>query len=60
MPSNVRVAVVKRLLEGKGYMLVRTHGSHHTFTKPGAPNVGIVEHRKQVLYVYDKKAQQVP
>ncbi|HEX5242945.1 MAG TPA: type II toxin-antitoxin system HicA family toxin [Tepidisphaeraceae bacterium] len=60
MPSNVRFAVVKKLLERKGYILDHVTGSHHIFKKPGATNVNIPVHRNQVLYVYFKQAEKAP
>ena len=38
MPSPVRYAEVKRMLEAIGYRFDRIKGSHHIFVKPGAGN----------------------
>lgn len=35
MPSPIRFAEVKRMLEGYGWSEVRITGSHHIFGKPG-------------------------
>ncbi len=58
MPSDVRFAVVKKLLESKGYVLDHVTGSHHIFVKPGVPQQIVPVHRNQVKHVYFKKAQQ--
>jgi len=58
MPSPVRFAVVKKLLEEKGYRLDRISGSHHIFRKPGAPAQNIPVHHNQVKHVYYRKAQE--
>jgi predicted RNA binding protein YcfA (HicA-like mRNA interferase family) len=60
MPSPVRFAVVKKVLESKGYVLDHVTGSHHIFRKPGAPQVIVPVHRNQVLHVYFKKAEKAP
>jgi hypothetical protein len=36
MPSPVRFAIVRKLLESKGYRLDRISGSHHVFVKPAS------------------------
>ena len=60
MPSPVRFAVVRRLLEGKGYALTKISGSHHKFTKAGCQPLSIPVHRNQVKYVYYKIAEEAP
>jgi predicted RNA binding protein YcfA (HicA-like mRNA interferase family) len=60
MPSPVRFAVVKRLLESKGYAMNRIAGSHHIFDKPGVPHVNIPVHKNQVKYAYYRLAQKAP
>lgn len=57
MPSPVRFAVVRRLLEAKGYRLDRISGSHHVFVKAGVTHVNIPVHRGQVKHVYYRQAQ---
>lgn len=60
MPSPVRFAVVKKLLESKGYTLTDISGSHHVFRKPGARALPIPVHHNQVKHVYYRKAQKAP
>ena len=57
MASEVRFAIVKGMLESKGYELARIRGSHHIFTKKGHPLLSIPVHNKKVLpkYVKDVK-----
>ena len=57
MPSPVRFAVVRKLLEEKGYVLARIEGSHHIFKKPGARQQIIPGHRNDVKYAYYRNAQ---
>jgi predicted RNA binding protein YcfA (HicA-like mRNA interferase family) len=52
MPSSVRFAEVRRLLEEHGYGLKRISGSHHIFDKPGERPVPIPVHDGKVKYVY--------
>lgn len=54
MPSEVRFAVVRKLLESHGYTLARISGSHHVFTKPGAETVSIPVHGGKVKPFYLK------
>ena len=61
MPAPVRFAVVRAVLEAKGYRLTRISGSHHIFTKPGQPLiVSVPAHRGMVKHVYLRKAQGAP
>lgn len=60
MPSPVRFAVVRKLLESKGYALDRVNGSHHVFKKPGAPLLIVPVHHNQVKHGYYKKAREAP
>ena len=60
MPSPVRIAVVRKLLESKGYRLDRVSGSHHIFVKPGVPHVNIPVHANQVKYGYYRRAEEAP
>ncbi len=52
MPSPVRFAVVKKLLESKGYKLVRVAGSHHVFEKAGVRPQIVPVHHNQVKHGY--------
>jgi predicted RNA binding protein YcfA (HicA-like mRNA interferase family) len=47
MPSPVRFAEVKRLLERHGWVLNRITGSHHIFVRPGEPHLAIPVHKGQ-------------
>lgn len=59
MPSEVRFAEVRRLLEKHGWILIRIRGSHHVFQKPGAPTFSIPVHHGKVkpFYVREIKRQ---
>ncbi len=58
MPSPVRFAVVKRLLESRGWTLVRITGSHHHFAKPGeVGHYSIPVHKGQVKHGYYRDLQ---
>ena len=59
MPSNVRFAEVRKLLETHGWTLSRIRGSHHVFTKPGAGAVPIPVHHNQVKAAYVRKIQKL-
>lgn len=60
MPSPVRFAVVKKLLESKGYKLVRVAGSHHIFEKAGVRPQIVPVHHNQVKHGYYRNAQKAP
>jgi predicted RNA binding protein YcfA (HicA-like mRNA interferase family) len=55
MPSPVRFAQVRRLLEKHGWVLSRIHGSHHTFVKPGCRSFPVPVHNGKVDYAYYRK-----
>lgn len=57
MASEVRFSAIKKMLEDKGYMLARIHGSHHVFTKPGARPVPIPVHKGKVKPAYARMIQ---
>lgn len=60
MPSEVRFAVLRRLLESKGWSLARVSGSHHIFEKDGeAQHLSIPVHRGKVKHVYARKVHQI-
>jgi len=59
MPSPVRFAVVKRLLESHGWQLVRISSSHHVFAKPGAANVVIPVHGGKVKPAYVREIKKI-
>ena len=53
MPSEVRFAVVRKLLETNGWTLVRISSSHHIFEKPGRRgHLSISVHHGKVKYGY--------
>ena len=52
MASDVRFAVVKKLLDNAGWDLVRIRGSHHVFDKPNESPLSIPVHRGKVKAVY--------
>jgi len=60
MPSDVRFAEVRKLLESKGYVLAQISGSHHVFKKAGVAPQVVPVHRNQVKYVYYRQAQKAP
>jgi predicted RNA binding protein YcfA (HicA-like mRNA interferase family) len=57
MPSPVRFAIVRRMLESKGYRMDRVTGSHHVFVKPGAPSEAIPVHGGKVKPYYVRKIE---
>lgn len=59
MPSKVRFAIVRRLLEGAGYVLVRINGSHHIFEKEGAELLSIPVKNGKVKPFYARKIQKI-
>lgn len=40
-PAVMRFAEVRKILEGQGYTLRATKGSHNIFTKAGAPRIEV-------------------
>ena len=59
MPSPVRFAVVKKLLEDHGWALVRIKGSHHSFRKAGVGTFPVPVHHGKVAHVYFKEAEKI-
>ena len=59
MAGEVRFAVVQKMLERAGYRLVRVHGSHHYFTKPGAEPFSIPVHHGKVKPYYVCQVERV-
>jgi len=59
LPSDVRFAVVKSLLESNGWQLTRISSSHHIFTKPGFPVITIPVHHDKVKAVYVRKIKKL-
>ncbi len=59
MASEVRFAEVRGMLERAGYALVRIHGSHHYFCKPGQQPVSIPVHRGRVKPYYVRQVERI-
>lgn len=58
MPSEVRFAEVRRVLEQHGWTLIRIRGSHHVFSKPGeASGITLPVHRGKVSPVYIRQIE---
>jgi predicted RNA binding protein YcfA (HicA-like mRNA interferase family) len=57
MPSPVRFAIVRKLLEDNGWVLVRVKGSHHSFTKAGVGTYSVPVHHGHVKHGYYKEAR---
>ena len=57
MPSPIRFAELRKLLESKGYRLDRVSGSHHVFVKAGVPHLSIPVHKGKVKYGYYRIAE---
>ena len=57
MPSEVRAAIVQRMLEAAGWTLARIRGHHYVFTKPGRRPLVIVVERGKVRPVYVRLAE---
>lgn len=59
VPSEVRFAEVKALLERNGWSLDRVSGSHHIFSKPGVSLLSIPVHRGKVKFGYVRRIRQI-
>ena len=59
MGNEVRFAEVRRILEGRGYVLARIRGSHHLFIKPGELPVSVPVHQGKVKSVYVRKIEKL-
>jgi predicted RNA binding protein YcfA (HicA-like mRNA interferase family) len=60
MPSEVRYAQVKRMLESRGYALHRVRGSHHVFKKPGVATFVVPVHHGKVKHAYVRQIETLP
>lgn len=58
MPSDIRFADLRKLLESHGWDLSRIKGSHHIFTKEGEWPIVFPVHRRQVKYAYVRKIKE--
>jgi predicted RNA binding protein YcfA (HicA-like mRNA interferase family) len=59
MAGDTRFSVVKKMLEGAGYRLVRISGSHHYFTKPGEQPLSIPVHHGKVKPYYVRQVEKI-
>ena len=59
MANELRFSTVRTLLESNGWVLTRTHGSHHVFTKPGRWPISLPVHRGKVKAIYVRKVQEI-
>ena len=59
MPSEVRFAVLRQVLEGGGWRLIRVTGSHHVFKKPDSPDVVLPVHRGKVKPYYVRQVEKL-
>ena len=57
--SEKRFSEVQRILEKKGYHLVRIMGSHHIFEKPGAPLCSVPVHKRKVKPTYVRQIEKL-
>ena len=55
-PHEASFADVRRVLEGHGWLIARTEGSHHHFVKDGEPDILTVPvHNKRVTRTYIRR-----
>ncbi len=59
MPSEVRFAEVRKMLENAGYRLARISGSHHCFAKPGETLIVIPVHAGKVKHHYVREVEKI-
>ena len=53
MPSEVRFAEFRKILEKNGWTLTRIKGSHHVFVKQGEKqNISLPVHRSKIKHRY--------
>lgn len=57
MPSPVRFAIVKKMLEADGWTYKRSKGSHFHFTKPGRRTMVIAVHGGKVKWGYVREVE---
>lgn len=58
MPSEVRFAEIRKLLESHGWTHRQGKGSHHVFCREGAPIIVIPVHNNRVNPVYVREVEQ--
>jgi len=59
MPSEQRFDKVLKMLEKKGYTLLRISGSHHIFAKTGELPVSIPVHQGKVKAYYVRQVKKL-
>ena len=59
MASEIRFGAVKKMLEVKGYRLVRIVGSHHVFEKPGTGIFVVPVHNGKVKPYYVRQIEKI-
>ena len=59
MASESRFAIVQKMLESKGYRLVRVNGSHHIFEKAGCAHQSVPVHHGKVKNRYVRKIEKL-
>ena len=59
MPSEMRFAELRRLLEQAGYQLVRVHSSHHIFARAGQLPLSIPVHHGKVKAFYVRQVKKI-
>ena len=57
--SEKRFSEIKKMLERKGYKLVRIGGSHHVFDKAGAGIIVVPVHNGKVKPVYVREIEKL-
>jgi predicted RNA binding protein YcfA (HicA-like mRNA interferase family) len=59
VPSPVRFAIVRKLLQRNGWTFARVKGSHHQFTKPGQRTLVVAVHGGKVPYGYVREIEKI-
>ena len=57
MPSDVRFAVVLRLVRSHGWVLDRVRRSHHVFIKPDGSSYPVPVHHGKIKHSYFRTIQ---
>jgi predicted RNA binding protein YcfA (HicA-like mRNA interferase family) len=59
MAGEKRLSEVRAMLQRAGYELVRIHGSHHYFAKPGEQPISIPVHQGKVKPYYVRQVEKI-
>ena len=59
MPSEMRFAELRRLVESHGRVLVRINGSHHIFRLPDGSIFVVPVHHGMVKYAYVREIKKL-